>query len=250
MTLFEIILVGLTLFLGSMLQSAVGFAFALFALPILIWSGLSLREAVMVLSAAILIQVSVGTYRLREAVHWPDVGWATLIRGTTIPIGVWLLSFMNGVDQSQIKQGVGILILIALGLQFGWQIKPQARLHGGWSLLAFGSSGILYGLATVGGPPMVLWVMAHDWPTERSRSFLFATSLAGVPIQLSLLFYTFGETVLPALLVSLAFVPLVATGAMVGVYLGSFISKARLRQIVFGLLVVIALSSILSPMLG
>ena len=40
----------------------------------------------------------------------------------------------------------------------------MVRVLPGWFLL---------GLCGMGGPVMVLWVLAHDWPMNKARAFLF-----------------------------------------------------------------------------
>ena len=80
--------IGLTLFSGSILQGAVGFGFGLFAIPILVWAGVRLSEAIAIMSISIFTQVLVATYQLRADVRWRDVVPASLIRYITIPIGI------------------------------------------------------------------------------------------------------------------------------------------------------------------
>ena len=50
MSISIIILIGIVLFICSTIQEAVGFAFNIFAIPLLIWSGLSLPQAITVTS--------------------------------------------------------------------------------------------------------------------------------------------------------------------------------------------------------
>ena len=50
----------------------------------------------------------------------------------------------------------------------------------GQNTLTFTGSGVLAGLCGMGGPPLVLWAMAHDWPTQRIRGFLFAPGASAI----------------------------------------------------------------------
>ncbi len=80
------------LFLSSILQSIIGFAFNLLAIPLLLWSGFTLAQAVAVTSVPILIQVSVATWKLRIHVPWREVLPAAGIRYLFLPVGISPLS--------------------------------------------------------------------------------------------------------------------------------------------------------------
>jgi uncharacterized membrane protein YfcA len=140
--------------------------------------------------------------------------------------------------------------LAVLLLQFYWRIEPREQLHPLWTLLAFSCSGLMHGLAAMGGPPAVLWVMAHRWSNRQTRAFLFSLFMLAGPVQVVLLYYSFGQEILWPMLAGLALTPVVAAGSAVGMRLGDSLSRNRLRQFAFGLLWVIALSSILAPFLG
>ncbi|GAB4427768.1 MAG: sulfite exporter TauE/SafE family protein [Anaerolineae bacterium] len=239
--------IGLTLFLGSALQGAVGFAFGLFAIPLLVWLGVSLGEAVALMSISIFVQVLVGTWQLRREVRWREVWLGTAIRYATLPLGLALLLWVDGLDRAQIKQVLGALVLAALLVQIFAKVEPRNHLPLGWTLAAFSGSGIMQGLAAMGGPPVVLWVMAHHWSSKESRAFMLALFLLVAPLQMALLYLTSPHNVGRALLTGLLFSPLVALGAVAGVRLGNRIDKELLRRLAYGLLFVTAAVSILSP---
>ncbi len=245
----QIITVGLVLFLGSVLQGAVGFAYGLFAIPILVWVGVKLSEAVALMSVSILIQVMIATYQLRANVLWRAVVPAALIRYFTIPVGIMLLLSIDTLDRDQVKQILGLLLLLVLLIQIFWKVKPQQNLHSGWMVLAFSCSGLMQGMAAMGGPPVVLWVMAHRWSNKETRAFLMSLFLLAAPFQIVLLYLSSGSHILRAILVGFAFAPIVAAGSALGVKLGDLIAKPRLRQIAFGILFITAFVSILAPTL-
>jgi uncharacterized membrane protein YfcA len=222
----------------------------LFAIPILIWVGVGLSQAVAILSLSIFIQVLVATYQLRDEVRWRQVLPATLIRYLTIPIGISLLLAIDSLDRTQVKQILGVLLLLVVLVQLLVKVKPREELHPGWMALAFLCSGVMHGMAAMGGPPVVLWVMAHRWSNRQTRAFMLALFLLAAPLQLTLLYLFSGGAILGALLTGLAFAPLVALGSTLGVRLGNYIAKKRLRQIAYGILLVTALASILAPIVG
>ena len=246
----HLLLIGAILFFSSLLQGAVGFAFGLFAVPTLVWSGLPLSEAVVITSISIFFQVLVGTFQLRQHIRWREVIPATVIRYITVPVGVGLLIVIDTLNRTQIKQILGLLILLVIFSQIFLKVKPQPRLHPKWMLLAFTSSGIMQGVAAMGGPPAVLWGMAHQWTNQQTRAFLLTLFLLVAPVQLILLYLMAPTDITGALLVGLIQSPLVILGSYIGVRLGNLIPIQMLRQIALGILFLTAILSIVSPLLG
>jgi len=242
--------VGLILLLGSLLQSAIGFGYTLFALPLLVWLGLPLSEGVAVIAVSNLIQGTVGVVRLKHHVPWRTVGYATAIRYLALPLGIATLVVVDGLDQANAKAILGAVLLLVLLVQWLWKVEPREKLHPGWGWLAFLSSGFLQGLASIGGPPIVLWVMAHKWSNPTSRVFLFALLPLSTPFQLTLLFLNYGPPILTTFLTGVAFIPVIALGSLVGVRLGNRIPKPMLRAASYGILLIIAVTSIVAPLLN
>jgi uncharacterized protein len=118
-----------------------------------------------------------------------------------------------------------------------------------WELAAFSLSGFLLGFSGMGGPPMVLWVLAHDWPMNRARGFLFFLAATSVVPQGVFLWLRFGSTALDAMLLGAAATPAVLVGLWCGLFLGRLVPDRALRRISVALLVLIALSAILNPYL-
>jgi uncharacterized protein len=96
---------------------------------------------------------------------------------------------------------------------------------------------------------MVLWVLAHDWSMNRARGFLYFIFVSGLLPQALLLWYAFGDSILIAMLVSLAALPAVLVGLWLGLFLGRLISDRLLRLLSLALLVVIAVGAIVTPYL-
>ena len=106
----QLIAIGIIFFFSSILQGAVGFAFGLFAVPMLVWAGVNLSEAVAITSVSIFIQVLTSTYQLRIHIKWKEVRLATLVRYFTVPIGIVLLLALDTMDKTQVKQILGSII--------------------------------------------------------------------------------------------------------------------------------------------
>jgi len=242
-----IILIGFILFLCSIIQGIVGFAFNIFAIPLLIWSGLGLNEAISLTTIPIFFQSATSTYKLRSHVLWKEVGQGTIYRYIGIPIGIYLLTLISGFDKSSIKQIVGIAILLVVFSQLYVRIEPKKSINPIWTFVAFFTSGLTLGMVSMGGPPAVIWVMAQKWSAIRTRAFLSALFFLASPLQVVLLYYNFGEKLLNFFLLGLAFSPLVIIGTLWGVKMGEYLEREKLKKIILSLLVITSLVSIFSP---
>ncbi|MFC1481537.1 sulfite exporter TauE/SafE family protein [Candidatus Neomarinimicrobiota bacterium] len=242
-------IIGTILFLSSIVQGAIGFGYGPFAVTFLVWTGRSLSEAVAFVAVSVMIQVLVSTYQLRAHVPWKRVFPAAGIRLVALPVGIAILLTIDGLDRSQIKQVVGVIILVAASVQLLWKIEPQENLHKAWTYVAFSVSGLMQGMTSMGGPAAVLWVMAHKWTNQQSRGFLLALFMLGVPFQIAILYFTAHGNIVWAFQYGLVFAPLVALGAAIGVRLGNLISKQTLKRIAMTMLLITALASILGPLL-
>lgn len=247
--LIHILLIAVILLASSLLQATIGFASGLLAIPLMLVVGMSLPEAVTVNLIASGIQNVVGAWRLREHVDFKQVTRPSLLRLVTLPLGVYLLHLSGSLAQDQVKQIIGLMILAAVIIQIAWQPQPREKLHQAWEWLAFSLSGVTLGFCGMGGPPMVLWVMAHNWSALRSRAFLFCVFASGVVPQGLLLYLVFGRDILPAALLGLAGIPVAYLGTVWGLYLGHRIPKPTLRTTAYGVLLLIAISAIAAPAL-
>lgn len=248
MTLFQLVLVGGVLFLASVLQGSVGFAFSLFATPLLSWTGLSLSNIVALVSVSIFVQVFIATLQLRRQVQWRLAIPAAAVRILAIPAGIALLLAIDTLGRVQARQILGSMLLIILLTQFFWKVTPREKLHVGWGVLAFISSGVMQGVAAMGGPPVVLWVLAHRWTGPQIRAFPLALMLLTSPFQLTLLFVSAPQDLTSTFLMGFAFAPVVALGAAGGVWLGNLIEKELLKKLVIAILFITAIVSIAAPL--
>jgi uncharacterized membrane protein YfcA len=93
----------------------------------------------------------------------------------------------------------------------------------------------------MGGPPLVLWLLAQEWPAERQRSFLWLSFLLLSPLQIAVMLATFGRPLLDAMGTGLVVAPLVLVVARFGSLWGRRLSKERLRWLMRAFLLVLAL---------
>ena len=101
----------------------------------------------------------------------------------------------------------------------------------------------------MGGPPMVFWVQAHEWSTEKTRSFLFMMYLVSIFPALAFLYIAFGDVVIEPGLLALAMIPVLWVVTYFGLKFGSMLGRQRLRRITLGLLLLMGVAGVVGPML-
>lgn len=234
---------------GGVLQGTVGFGFGLLSVPLLLAVGYPMPMVLAIASICTAVQTTNGVHHLRHVVPWKIVGVSTVLRAITLFLGIGVLYILSGYPITALKFWIGLVMLLLLVVQVAWQPRPRAKLHAGWDAAAFLASGLTAGLCSMGGPPLVLWVMAHDWSADRTRAFLFAAFMSLIPLQLAVLYWTFGNDVLRGMALGAAFAPAVLLGSFVGLRLGARSSKPFLRRLAFCILTAVALNSMVPQLL-
>jgi len=229
-------------------QAAVGFGAGMFATPLMLLLGLSLPEAIGVLSSGVLVQGGYKTWHYRREVPWSLVWPMTWARLAGYGPGFVALYWLADAGKAVVKPVIGVFILIALCLQVFLRVKPRAYVARGWTYVAGFLSGVFAGAVGMGGPPVVLWVVAHDWPALRARVFLWSNFFVLMPVAMLALGLMYGRVVWVAMGWGLVLVPAVMAGTAGGLWLGGRIPKRELRWAMIGLLVALAVVSILGPL--
>jgi uncharacterized membrane protein YfcA len=233
--------------LGCMLQSAAGFGFGLFTIPLLILLGCRSYEAIVVVAVAATMQALVGVIVLRRHVRWKRILVMIALSCAAQPFGVAVLGVLAEQDRSTVRRVFGAIVLLAVLLQLVLRVRPRDSVHPLVTVGAMLASGFMSGLSGMGGPPAVLWVMAHRWSNPESRATLWAFFGGTTPVQLTLLWLEFGPPVLDAAGLGLALVPASLVGLLPGLWIGHRIPKPRLRAVGMVILTAIALSALLRP---
>jgi uncharacterized membrane protein YfcA len=247
LTFQQFLTVNLILLAGSVLQGAVGFAAGLFGIPLLVLSGISFPDAVATSLVASIIQNCLPAWKLRREIDFRRALRPMLIRYALMPLGVAVLVLVGRSSKQLASQLAGGLVLAIVLIQWAWRVRPRPQLHPAWEWLAFGLGGFLLGLCGMGGPPMVLWVLAHDWPLHRARAFLYYIFATGVIPQALLLWLSFGQEIVSAMLLGLAALPAVWLGLTLGMALGKRVPDQHLRRISLAVLIAVAVGALLAP---
>ena len=235
-------MIALAIVLGTCLQASVGFGLALCAMPIMLWAGIELHQAMVFAMVTQVSQQITGLAHVRREMRWRPV--IPVIAAGLLFLGVGV-ALQRQCDRQLLSRIIGGVILGTVLLQLLWPPAPRPRLHPIWGLLAGGCAGGMSGLVSLPGPPIVVWAMAHDWSNPRTRGSMWAVFLSFVPVQFVLLWIAFGDTVPRTAVPAAGLIPVALVGTTVGLRIGSRISKRRLRQAAFVLLLILGACALL-----
>ena len=165
---FLFVLIGV--FLASVLRGFTGFGFGLAAVLLL---SLALPPA-QVVPFVVVLQVVVGAGGLRAA--WYQADWRA-VRGLLpglligIPLGLLILTAFRA---NTVRLAIGLIIAASVALLWkGARLppRPSGVLTMGMGLL----SGVISGLASMGGPPVVVYLLAvgHGAAVVRATSIIY-----------------------------------------------------------------------------
>jgi len=126
--LVDIVAAGVILTLASMLQSVVGFGYALFATPLLVWIGLPLPSVITLVATCSMLQALTGVRNLRAAVPWRLSVIATGIRLAGLLFGLFLLKRLVVLEKDQIRAVIGVILCVLVVVQLLWQPHPVRKL--------------------------------------------------------------------------------------------------------------------------
>lgn len=244
-----IALSGILLF-ACFVQSAVGFAAGMISISLSLLIGVRLPECILLGMVASLVQSLGGVWNLRSSAGGQHLWLPIGCRLFWMPIGVFALWQMDqSWDLAQIKQLIGVVILLAIVLLFLNRMPQAESLPWPVTFTAFSLSGFMQGALGMAAPPIVFWLAFLNWSSHKSRVFLFQLFLASFPLQAAVLWYTYTQRFFPAVLTGFALSPLILVGSYLGLRLGNRLDRQRLRSWSMILLTIIAMVSILNPML-
>jgi uncharacterized membrane protein YfcA len=212
-------------FLASVLRGFTGFGFGLAAVPML---SLALPPA-QVVPLVVTLQVIIGGVGLRAA--WGECDWRSvgqLSPGLVLGVPVGLL-ILTEVPANLVRLTIGGVIAFSV-----WLIHRGLRLPPNPSrLVSFGvglASGVISGLASMGGPPVVVYLMAVGHSAARMRAtaivyFMLAGCVSFVPMAIR------GLITRDVLVWSVASLPVLFGGSRVGTW-AFFRAKPRHHRMV------------------
>jgi uncharacterized membrane protein YfcA len=235
---------------GAAVQSAVGFGLALFVVPLLLWTGFALPEAVAIVIGGAFVQAAIGSWSVRADISWRRALSFAAIVWLFIPVGVLAMALVRAaIEVDTLKQAVGALILVLLLVRLLLRPTPRREIGRGWMALAAAATGSLGGLVGMPGPPMALYALAHEWNKQEFRGFLWSQFVLALPILLLVLTLREGPQVLLFAGLGLACAPMIGLGARLGARVSERWGQAQIQHAATILMFAVALWSIVGPLL-
>jgi len=173
--------------------------------------------------------------RTRTLVRWKVILPIAIAAFIAAPIGTY---FLVTTDPAVLRRVIaGTVILFAALLLFGWRYSGPQRVVTGASLGAL--SGAMAGATSIGGPPVILYLLAGPDPIETTRAnlmfFICAVSIAGLAML------TIAGAFDPrALWLTAAFAPGYYLGIVAGARLFSRFDDKRFRQLTLLLMMAVS----------
>jgi uncharacterized membrane protein YfcA len=161
------IIVATIVFFSAFVQSSIGFGFALVAMPLLV-SILGIHTAApMVAIAAMFVEIVI-LFVYREAFNFDVVKNLVFSAILGIPIGVLAVRYINS---DIVNKFLGVIVIsYALYALFAPRLPELAGKF--WTFFFGFIAGILGGAYNTGGPPVVIYGNARDWPPDEFKSNL------------------------------------------------------------------------------
>jgi len=240
----EIVLAGIVIaFLAAACYAVTGFGFALVMTPLLTlaWEVKPAVATSVVLSTAALVPLLV-----EARAHVPLSRASFLVLGSFagIPLGVAIL---EALDAAALQVVVASTVIAASLLLY---LAPQVE-AGRDSLqrqLTVGFvSGVVGGSTSMGGPPIVLYLLGRELDVKSFRATLLAFFLPGSMLQIALL-AAVGRITGDVLVLFAAALPAIACGLLAGAALRRHIEPERFRALVVGLLMVTSAGVLISAL--
>jgi len=237
-----LVLTGAVLFLAGLLQGASGFGYGIAAMSLLPYF---IHPKIAVVYVGVLAPLVSGhlLLSLRRHVSWRRI---LLVYGAYLaiglPLGLWIF---GAADARILKQIVGASLAAgcaALWLATGSKTYALPR----WLGLPTGAlSGLLSGVAGVGGPPVVVYMWLQDITKEEASGTLQAyftlgnlTKLAGFCALAAVHWKGYELVTLKNCLTALVFWPGLAIGCWLGLRLFHKIDAEKIRRTAYALVIV------------
>ena len=177
----------------------------------------------------------------RHLVHWKMIGAILLAACATVPLGVMALV---AIDPTIIRRLIAITVIVfAFILLRGWRYAGRPRLATSVGLGAV--SGTMLGATSIGGPPVILYLLSGPDSIETTRAnltlYVAVSSLIG-----AIMLWHQGVFDARAGWTSVWLAPAYYVGLLVGLRLFPRFTDTRFRQFTLFLLIVVSLGVLLA----
>ncbi len=231
-----LILAAAAVLLAGATTGLTGFGFSLVATPLLILV-LPAKMVVPVLACLALAQCTIMWHQLRHSVHTSDVGPMILAALIGVPMGTYLLLYLDG---DLLKVLIGLTsVLAAVALMFGLRF-PIAQSRVTTSAVGL-LGGVLGGTTGMSGPPVVIFLANQGVRKEVFRANLSAYFVALAWVRV--MSYAIGGLLSKDVMALAAFLfPAAFVGLWTGLQLECKVSEVVFRKLILLTLIVTSLA--------
>lgn len=233
----EVVVVAVAALAAGVMRGFSGFGSALVVVPVMA-AVFGPRLAV---PAALVIQLLTSAQLVPEALRdceWGRVVPLSVAGCLAIPVGAWILATE---DPGMLRKGIAVLIIVfAVMLLRGWRYTGRVN---AWIMGAAGAAGgLVTGAVSIGGPPVVAFLMAGPFTAAQNRAaiilyFLFVQIVAVAMYWIGGLFEW--ETVGICLIVG----PTLVLGTLLGQRLFRRASERLFRRVALVFLIAIGVAT-------
>lgn len=200
--------------LAGVVLGFTGFGGALVMAPVF----MTLVDPLTATSIILIVNAVVGLANLRQVgaeTDWSIAKPLAIAACLTSPIGVWLVSSIDG---DLVRRIVAVIVLVAsVGLALRWKFPFSIRKPIGNAVLG-AASGSLFGFGGVGGPPVIIGMLAEEIPPRVTRATLLTFFAIVQTCTLALLTLMGGVTA-SGVLYGIAMAPAYYLGSAIGLRL-------------------------------
>ena len=244
MSITQIVIAVLMLFLGSTALSATGFGIGMVAMPGLLFV-LEPQTAVVVLNTVALAIEAWIVIKARTDIPYKEVLPVVAAGALGVPIAVYILTFA---DPSVMRIGISILVLLFAALA---PVNFQRDFR--YSRIAGVVTGFIVGIVLpafgVGGPLVTLYLLTRNWDKRSVRAamafYLFVLDVFGVSGYAVAGLYTVERLTLIALMI----VPMLA-GLALGAVLLRRMSERGFRRVIVAIIISSSISVLVGELTG
>lgn len=222
-------------FLGGLSRGFAGFGAALIIIPVLV----ILYGPVPAVILMSLIEVPGVLQLSRTAIYeanWRAIAPLCFAAAITLPIGAWSLAVL---DPDVVRRSIaGIVVVFGLLIATGWRYRGQVTrtLSAGVGVVG----GFCSGISAIGGPPVVMFLIASGSNAAQTRAGIVAYFSLSMVLRLVALGWQDLFT-RDALLLSLIMTPIYMGGIWIGSHFFKGASETLFRRVVVTLVVVIGI---------
>ena len=164
----------------------------------------------------------------RQDVDWKFIGPVTLVAAAAMPLGMW---FLVNADTDLLTKVVSLIVLVfVVVLAIGWNYRGPRPLP--LTLGIGGFSGTMMATTSIGGPPLIVYMLAAAFPATTIRANLIAYFLL-VSVILVGMFAITDHIGVAILIDAVILTPILMLGSWIGSRLANKAPEKVYRGIAF-----------------